>query len=193
MRRSLTVTLLLVCAPLLGACASSTGKVKPSDRPDLAVPPPPPHVVPITPEPIIEPVADVPAAPSTAPAARPPRTTRENPKPAANEPKPEAKPETPVAETPPPPPVTPPPAPAPQLRTAESSGAEAGVRASIDRTKNMLSTVDYRRLSSTRRKVYDDAKRFIQQAEDALKVGNAVFAQSIAGKAEILAKDLSGR
>lgn len=192
MRRSLTVTLLLVCAPLLGACASFTGKTKPSDRPDLAVPPPPPHVVPITPEPIIEPVADVPAAPNNAPAARPPRTARENPKPAATEAKPETKPDTPVAETPPPPPVTPP-APAPQLRTAESSAAEPSVRASIENTKKLLSSVDYRRLSPARRKVYDDAKRFIQQAEDALKVGNAVFAQSIASKAEILAKDLSGR
>lgn len=192
MRRLLTVTLMLVLAQVLGACASLTGKTKPSDRPDLVIPPPPPHVVPITPEPIIEPVADVPAAPSTTPAARPPRTTREAPKPATTDAKPEPKPETPAPETAPPAPVAPPP-PAPQLRTAESSAAEAGVRASIERTKNLLSTVDYRRLSSSRRKVYDDAKRFIQQAEDALKVGNAVFAQSIAGKAEILAKDLSGR
>jgi hypothetical protein len=192
MRRSLTATLLLACVPLLAGCASFTGKTKPSDRPDMAVPPPPPHVVPITPEPIIEPVADVPAAPSSTPAARPPRTARENPKPAATEAKPEAKPETPVPDTTPPPPVTPP-APAPQLRTAESGAAEAGVRASIEHTKNMLSGVDYRRLSTSRKKVYDDAKRFIQQAEDALKVGNAVFAQSIASKAEILAKDLSGR
>lgn len=192
MRRSLAVTLLLVCAPLLGACASFTGKAKPSDRPDMAVPPPPPHVVPITPEPIIEPVADVPAAPSSAPAARPPRTARESPKPASTEAKPDPKPETPVPETPPPAPVTPP-APAPQLRTADSSAAEAGVRASIDHTKNLLSTVDYLRLAPSRRKVYDDAKRFIQQAEEALKAGNAVFAQSLASKAEILAKDLSGR
>lgn len=192
MKRSLTLTLMLVFAQMLGACASLTGKTKPSDRPDLVIPPPPPHVVPITPEPIIEPVADVPAAPSTAPAARPPRTTREAPKAPATEAKPEAKPDTPAPETPPPAPVTPP-APAPQLRTAESSAAEAGVRASIEGTKKLLSKVDYRRLSPSRQKVYEDAKRFIEQAEDALKAGNAVFAQSIAAKAEILAKDLSSR
>jgi hypothetical protein len=182
----------LLAPVALAACASFNAKAKPLDGPDMTIPPPPPHVVPITPEPIIEPVADVPSAPSTAPAARPPRTARENPKPPATEAKPEVKPETPVPETPPPAPVTPP-APAPQLRTAESSAAEAGIRASIDRTKNLLLGVDYQRLSTARKKVYDDAKRFIAQAEDALKAGNAVFAQSIASKAEILAKDLSGR
>lgn len=194
MRRLLLVTPLVVLA---AGCASASGG-NPADRPDLVVPPPPAHVVPITPEPVIEPVADVPAPPSaSAPAGRGAgRASRETPpKPAASEAKPEAKP----GETKPDtaaeaaPPATPPPAPAPQLRTAESSGAEAAVRGAIERTRNLLNSIDYRLLTPARRKAYDDAKGFAQQAEDALKAGNMVFAQSVATKAEALAKELAGK
>jgi hypothetical protein len=191
MRKLLLVTPLVVFA---AACASAGGS-KPVDRPDLVVPPPPAHVVPITPEPVIEPVADVPASP-TAPVNRgATRGGREAPpKPAAAETKPDAaKPDTPVAEAPPAPPPAAPPTPAPQLRTAESSGAEGAVRGAIERTRNLLNSIDYRPLTPTRRKAYDDAKGFAQQAEDALKAGNIVFAQSVANKAEALAKELAGK
>jgi hypothetical protein len=79
------------------------------------------------------------------------------------------------------------------LRTAESSGTEGSVHGTIDRTRVLLNGIDYRRLSTARKKAYDDAKRFAQQAEDALKGGNTVFAQSIAAKAETLARELAGR
>jgi hypothetical protein len=186
---------ILVALPILAGCASAGGS-KPMDRPDLVVPPPPARVVPITSEPVIEPVADVPAP--SAPAARGAgRGAREAPpKPVATETKPDAaKPEAPPVETPPAaPPVTPStPTPAPQLRTAESSGAEGAVRGAIERTRNLLNSIDYRRLNPTLRKAYDDAKGFAQQAEDALKAGNMVFAQSVANKAEALAKELAGR
>jgi hypothetical protein len=194
MRRVLLVTPLVI---LVGGCASALGR-KPADRPDLVVPPPPAHVVPITPEPVIEPVADVPAPPNgSAPAGRGTgRGSRETPpKPAASEARPEAKPgetkpDTAIEAAPPAPP---PPAPAPQLRTAESSGAEGAVRGAIERTRNLLNSIDYRLLNPARRKAYDDAKGFAQQAEDALKAGNMVFAQSVANKAEALAKELAGK
>jgi phage shock protein A len=78
------------------------------------------------------------------------------------------------------------------LRTAESTGAEGTVRATIDHTRQMLEKVDYRRLSTVRKKAYDDAKRFAQQAEDALKAGNTTFAQGVAAKGETLARELAG-
>ena len=63
----------------------------------------------------------------------------------------------------------------------------------IDRANGLLNGIDYRVLSNVRKKAYDDAKRFIQQAEEGLKDGNMVFAQAVATKAETLARELSGR
>ena len=185
-------------AAAAGACASASAKAPP---PDMAIPPPPPRVIAINAEPIAEPVSDLPASPgsSTTPSGR--GTTRgprdggsRPPATAENraDPKPDAKP----PDTPPvpePAPVTPPPGPAPQLRTTESDAAETAVHASLDRAKTLLNGVDYRRLNTPRRKAYDDAKRFMQQAEDALKAGNAVFAQGVAVKAETLARELAGK
>jgi hypothetical protein len=53
-----------------------------------------------------------------------------------------------------------------------------------------LDRTDYRVLSSERRVQYDTAKRFIQQADDALKVMNLVFAEQLADKAATLAAAL---
>ena len=52
--------------------------------------------------------------------------------------------------------------------------------------------MDYRQLTNVRKRYYDDAKRYLQQAEDALKGGNEVFAKGVADKAETLAKELAG-
>jgi hypothetical protein len=57
----------------------------------------------------------------------------------------------------------------------------------------MLGGVDYGPLSNNRKKAYNDAKRFIRQAEDAIKRGNFAFAQGVATKAETLARELSGK
>jgi len=202
MRKWPLIALLIVVAPVLGmaACASASGQARTTSDPGLMIPPPPPHVVPITPEPVVEPVADVPAAAGTGtpPATRTGRGTRETPpRTASNDPKPDSKPGAEAAPaTTEPAPVTPPPAPpgpTPQLRTAESPGTEAVVRAQIDRTRQTLSTVDYRRLTNVRKKAYDDAKKFADQADEALKQGNVVFAQGVSAKAETLAKELAGR
>ncbi len=195
MRKLQLITLLLGLTTLVGACASAQAKST-GDQAGLAVPPPPPHVVPITAEPIVEPVPEIPAPASTTPAPRPNRQAPNTaPRPGA-ESKPETKPgEAKLPEQPPPADAAPasPPGPTPQLRTADSNATEANVHAAIDRTRNLLSTVDYRHLSNARRKAYEDAKAFTQQAEDALKAGNVVFAQGVASKAETLARELAGR
>lgn len=196
MRRFLIVPL---AGLLAAACASAQAKGA-NDKPALDVPPPPPHVIELPAEPL-EPVAEVPGTatpPSGSGTSRPGRTRESPPKPASGESKPEAKPDQPTGGTPPtetPAPV-PPSTPAPQLKTpqtADTGAAARNVRTTIDRAKNTLATVNFGPLSNERKKAYNDAKLFLQQAEDALKEGNVVFAQAVATKAETLARELAGR
>ena len=104
--------------------------------------------------------------------------------------------EKPLEPVTPPDPVPPPPAQPPaQLQTPQTADTNSvrAVRATIDRANGLLSGIDYKPLSDVRKKAYDDAKRFAQQAEGALKEGNVAFAQAVAAKAETMAKDLVGR
>jgi hypothetical protein len=191
---------LLFVLPLIGiiasGCASVQATSKPADRPALIVPPPPPRIIEPADVPP-DPVGDLPNAPSGA-ASRPPRLAP--PKPGASEARPEAKPAGEAAAKPPEPsPLETPPAPAPssaQLRTpqtADTSGAAKTVRATIDTARGILNTVNFGPLSNERKKAYNDAKLFLQQAEDALKQGNLAFAQGVATKAETLARELASR
>ena len=184
----LIISVAVLGISVLSACASAPARS--ADRPALVIPLPPAHVVEPTPEPPPEPVADVPSPPVAAPAARPVRGTRDvSSKPPSAEIKPDAKPDEPPAA---PAPIAPP-VPAPQLRTADAGGAEKAVRATVDRARQLLAGVDYRGLNKELKKAYDDAKQFAQQADDALKAGNTVFAQGVASKAETLAKELAAR
>jgi hypothetical protein len=195
--RKLLLVLPLAAALLSGACASASAKGKPSDKPALNVPPPPPRIIEPAPEPMPEPVSELPTAPATTtpPASRSNRS-RESKPPTNTDSKPaEQKP----AEPPPtdPAPVAQPPAQPPaQLRTpqtADSENASKAVRATVQNANSLLSNIDYRQLSKVRQKAYNDAKQFILQAEDAIKQGNFVFAQGMANKAEQLARELAGR
>jgi outer membrane biosynthesis protein TonB len=193
MRKLLFVISLVALAPLASACASASAKVNPADRPPLAVPPPPARVIESAPQPdpVPDPVPELPPAPPPAKVSRPARDT--SPREPAKPPEPKAGESTPT-DSPAPAPTAP--QPAPQLRTpqtADSSEAERNVRSTIDRANKSLGGVDYRPLNNDRKKAYNDAKMFIQQAEDALKQGNFVFAQGVANKAETLARELAGR
>jgi outer membrane biosynthesis protein TonB len=191
---------LLLAFPILGLLVLAAGcsvplKAKaPVERPPLDVPPPPPRVIEPAPVPEAppEPVPELPPAPTP---ARPSRPAASRPNTATStEPKPEAKPETPSTETAPPP--TPPPASVPQLRTpqtADGSEADKNVRATVERAKSGLNSVNFAMLSNERKKAYNDAKAFIQASEEALKQNNYALAQSLATKAETLAHELSGR
>ena len=66
------------------------------------------------------------------------------------------------------------------------------MRTTIDTARGILNGVNFGPLSNERKKAYNDAKLFLQQAEDALKQGNLAFAQGVATKAETLAKELAG-
>jgi len=161
-------------------CAKAQAKSVP-DGPPLQMPAPPARVL----APVEEPVnAEAPPPEAPAPAAAapartpPPRTT-----PPARRPEP-----APAAETAPATPATPP----RELR-ATSPGTEQTVRDTIARVNGDLNRVDYRRLNADARSQYDQSKRFMQQAEQALKDRNVVFAATLADKAEALASQLLAR
>jgi len=141
------------------------------------MPAPPEHVlvpveepVPVAAEPEPEPVPTV-AAPKSAPKPVPPK-----PQPAAPA----------AAEAPPLPADT------RQLQTsaATSAATERNVRDLLARAARDLGRVDYARLSTDGRTQYDQSKRFTEQAQEALRDKNFVFAETLADKAATLAAEL---
>jgi outer membrane biosynthesis protein TonB len=180
----------LACALLVALALAATGCVTAQAKgepggPALAPPAPPPHtVIPV------EIVESTPAPP--APATPTPVIVRSPPGPSA--PKPEKPAEKP-AEKPPdaaaatPQPVAPPPA--PPLQTTENvNGVEKTIRARMDQARRDLGRTNRDTLNAERREQYDTARRFLEQAEDALKVKNLVFAEQLADKAATLAAAL---
>jgi len=111
-----------------------------------------------------------PPAPASAPAQSRPVTTPAPP------------PVTPPAGT------TPPPEPAPILQTSpNATETERRVRTTMLKAQGDLGRIDYKRLNQDAKAQFDQAKRFIDQAEGALKVKNFVYAEQLADKAASLA------
>jgi hypothetical protein len=73
---------------------------------------------------------------------------------------------------------------------AASAKADLAVRALIATASRDLQRVDYRQLDADRRAQYDTAKGFMQQAEDALRSRNVMFAGKLADKAATMAAAL---
>lgn len=173
----------LLLAACLGVSLFVTGCAKPHAQvepplPDLVPPPAPPRVVAIydteveappaaaEPEPVEEAQPPRPRPrPRTTPEAEnatksePARTEPEGPRPAAS------------------PSLTLKPVPGMEAKT------EASIRALLGTTSRNLAKVDVRGLDRDGRTQYDTARGFLQQAEDALKSGNLVFAGKLADKA----------
>jgi hypothetical protein len=76
---------------------------------------------------------------------------------------------------------------------AEQSAVERGVRTTLGRAASDLNRIDYRALNASARTQYDTAKRFIQQAEEAIRSQNLVLARSLADKAAAIAAQQAGR
>jgi hypothetical protein len=176
-----------ILAFLVSACASAQAKGAAAGPPlDVPAPPsrvvepivaevPPPLPLPEDPRPApVRPVRPAAAAPS---AARPetPRTDA-----AAAEP--------PKAEEPPKPPTT------LQTTTAAAEGeVERGIRATLTRATADLGRINYRALNAEARAQYDTARRFIQQADEAIRQKNLVLAKNLADKAAGIAAQQAGR
>lgn len=164
------------------ACASSPARS--SVKVPLEIPEPPPRVAmdPVPAVVVAEPV--VPDRPSVAPAARPPALSP--PSPASTAAAPPAA--TPPAVTVEPPRTTPP----PELRPSLGAGrpTPAQVRDRIARTKQKLDQLGRGKLNAGKRNDYDSARRFLTQAEAAVKDNNLLLAESSVEKAETLADGL---
>ena len=179
------------CALLaLSGCATAHAKSA-ADAPALDVPPPPPHTIEAA-ETEPPPQAAAPDEPSRR--AAPPPTTRRPPAPRP-EPKDPPKPEPPA--TPAPEPPKPEAAKPPTTQQTASADAQAKedqlIRALLAKASDDLSRTDYRRLSADARTQYDTAKRFVTQAENALRAKNLVLARAVADKAAALAGQLPGK
>jgi hypothetical protein len=181
---------LTIYAAAAAGCARAQAKTAP-DGPPLDVPAPPARVI----APAEEPIATAPAEPlEPAPA---PTSTGRRPirKPATNATEPSQKPEPmPPAEAPLPQAAPPEPAVTNAVPTLRGPGsAEKPIRDLVVRAQSDLSRVDYAKLTDAGKMQYEQSKRFAQQAEQALKDQNFVFAQTLAEKAAMLAAELSGR
>lgn len=176
MRWSRVAPLVLLTASLT-ACAAKAQVRTESEMPLLDPPPPPPRVVAVyaEPEPLtVAPVAE-PATP-VRPAARPPRA-EQKPEPAAPTPE--------IADS------VSRPSPAPSLTLTPTPGSEsqtvAAIRDLLGRATRDLARVNTGTLNNDGKAQYATARRFIQQAEDALNVRNVVFAGKLADKAATMA------
>ena len=185
---------LCVCVLLMSGCTRARAKTEP-DTPALNMPSPPPREVEVadaTPPPPPPPPAEEPArrAPAAAPARPRPAPPRPEPAPAAAATPPPApvEPPKPVEEPPKPPTTT--------LQTAPTGNAvevERTIRTVLTRATADLNRIDYRALNADARTQYDTAKRFVTQAQEALKAKNLVFARNLADKAAALAAQLGGK
>jgi hypothetical protein len=179
--RVIPLAILVAVAVLAGACANARAHTEPA-LPMLTPPPPPPRVVEIyidEPVPTVEPspVESALASPPSPPPARPPAPRPEPPKiePVRQEPEKPAPPPSALTLTP---------VPGTQTKT------EASIRTLIDRASRDLQRVNYAALDADGRAQYDTARRFMQQAEDAMKGGNLAFAGKLADKAATMASVL---
>jgi hypothetical protein len=176
-----------VIAALACGCASNPTRSTGVVALEIPEPPPKPDILPV---PAPEAPPERPAA--AAPVERPPSVPAARPSPPAQS--------NAGAQSTPPAPAGPapvadaaPPTPAPELRpagTAAKSLTGAQVRESLDRTKQKLDAIDRRRLNAGKRADYDSARRFLAQADTAVKANNLLLAQSSVEKAEALANGL---
>ncbi|HYE89025.1 MAG TPA: hypothetical protein VEA16_21895 [Vicinamibacterales bacterium] len=171
------VVAIVVLTAALGACAAKAQVRTEVALPTLDPPAPPPRVVAEyrpEPEPIVATAPAEPLAPPRPP-ARPARPEQKpEPAPAAAEP----------VET-----VARPSAPALTLTPTPGSETQTvnAIRDLLGRATRDLSRVNSASLNSDGRAQFESARRFIQQAEDALKARNVVFAGKLADKAATMA------
>jgi len=184
---------LLAVSVLASGCAKAHAKTTPDAPLDVPLPPTrdvepaesdaPPGVPLVT-----EPARNLPPRPRPAPAPPPRPETPRTETPRTEPPKPETPAEVKPVEEAPHPPTT--------LQTTPTTAegdVERAIRATLTRATNELNRIDYRTLNPDARDQYDTAKRFIRNADEAVKNKNLVFAKTVADKAASIAAQLAGR
>jgi hypothetical protein len=178
---------LAVCACMASGCLGLRARAVTAPEP-LDMPEPPPRIVevrePDAPPPISlpeEPVRNTPTRPRpnspTSEPARPAEPPKPEPTVDAAKPDEAVRPPTTLQTTP----------------TQREEEVERRVRGVLTQAMGDLNRINYQGLSSDGRTQYDMAKRFVSQAEEALRAKNLVFANNLADKAATLATQLSGR
>ncbi len=175
MRVTRVASLVLLTASL-AACAAKAQVRTEVEVPLLNPPPPPPRVVAdYAPEPEPVPLAPAVEPEPVRPPVRPPRPEQKA-EPAATTPEPAeavARPQQPA--------LTLSPSPGSESQTA------VAIRNLIMRATRDLARVNTSALNDDGRAQYATARRFIEQAEDALRARNVVFAGNLADKAATMA------
>jgi hypothetical protein len=191
----LSALLLFCLAAAQSACVRAQAKVTPDQPLDVPAPPPrevdvndsePPPPVPLVTEPARNaPARSRPTQPPRTEPSRPDATKPDQPVPVeAPKPTEEIKPPAPPA---PPPTVL-------QTTPATAEGeVERAIRGTMARANADLNRIDYRALNTEARTQYDMAKRFVQQADAALREKNHQYARTLADKAAVMAAQLAGR
>lgn len=169
----------LAAAASLSSCAKASATAQPA-MPTLAPPEVPARVVAE-----YQPDPPLPAAPVTpeavTPPPRPPRPPRREP-PRVDSP-PDEQQGPPVSA-----PAAPAPAPALALQMPGANAkADQSVRVLLAQAARDLGRVDYQALDADGRAQYETARRFMQQADEALKARNVMFAGTLADKAATMA------
>jgi hypothetical protein len=176
--RVLPIALIVCLAAWSGACAKARAHTD-VPLPVLTPPEAPPRNIDTyadEPVPTVEPPS-IDAAltpPPPRPATRPPAPRPEPPK-------------TEPARTEPIPPVAAPPALTLKPAPGTENKTEASIRELMGRAARDLNRVHYAALDADGRAQYDTARRFIDQAEEAMKSGNLAFAGKLADKAATMA------
>ena len=188
LRRFVPIACVVLAA---SSCTRAQAKVAPIEPPFLDVPAPPPRdIEPIAAEtqpqvgPIGEPARSIPETTAN------PRSPQRSGPARAEAPKPEAPPAEAAK------PAEPARAQSAMLQTipaGKEGEVERSIRVQIVRATGNLGRVDYRVLSGDGKANYDQARRFISQAEEALVAKNLVFAGTVAEKADTLAAQLAGQ
>lgn len=180
MRAGWMAAWVLTAAAAAGGCATAKATAA-LPMPTLAPPEVPPRVVaeylpdpplpaePVSPEAVASPLP--PRRPARRDVARPDAAETEEPAP-------------PLAAAP-----AAPPALVLQM-PGTSAKAEESVRQLLSQAARDLGRVDYRALDGEGREQYETARRFMQQADDALKARNVMFAGKLADKAAAMASVL---
>jgi len=185
--------LLVLVSLVASGCVRTAAKTTP-DAPPLDMPAPParemepndaetPQPVPL----VSEPARSTPTRPRTAPREPAPRVEPTKPEPPKPEPPPAIEPVKPAEE-----PLKPPSTLQTTPATAEGE-VERGIRASLTRATSALNSIDYRVLNAGAKTQYDTAKRWIRQADEAMRAKNLVMAKNLADKAVALAAQLGGK
>jgi hypothetical protein len=184
--------LLISFGAMTAGCFHASAKTV-GASPPLEMPPPPARVVETVEAPPPPPPLPLVEEPARQPVRPPPARL---PAPRVVEAPPPPKPEPPKVEPPADPPKVADDAPKPPTLQTTPPGTDGDVerriREVISRANASLKRVNVRALNAEARTQFDTAKRFIEQAEAALKKRNLEFAAKLADKAKDLAAQLAG-